>query len=76
MTRDAQDKAVHLAQHYFALIARKAGVSWDADNDIEIELMVVYMIDAAKAAVRDEIECEMRAHLDDAPHIYPDGSTS
>ena len=28
-------QSVHLAQHYFRLIAEQAGVKWDGDNDTE-----------------------------------------
>jgi hypothetical protein len=45
---EAQRRAVELAQHYFRLIAQQAGVPWDSDNDVEVELMVGLIIDAAR----------------------------
>ena len=56
--RDAHDRAVHLAQHYFRLIATRAGVPWDGDNDTEIEVLVDSIADTARAEVR-----ELRAGL-------------
>jgi hypothetical protein len=53
---EAQQQAVRLAQHYFRLIAQKAGVPWDGDNDVEVELMVCQIIDAARAGVRRELD--------------------
>src|SRR6266496_3353648 len=55
---DAQRRATDLAQFYFRLIAQRAGVKWDGDNDTEVDLMVGYIIDAAAA--------RLHAPLDDA----------
>ena len=52
---EAQRGAVHLAQHYFRLIAQRAGVPWDGDNDVEVELMVCQIIDAAAAGLRGQL---------------------
>ena len=46
---EAQRRAVELTQHYFRMIAEAAGVPWDGDNDVEVELMVACVIDAARA---------------------------
>jgi hypothetical protein len=53
---DAQQQAVQLAQHYFRLIAQRAGVPWDGDNDVEIELMVSFIIDSAAAGLRSQVD--------------------
>ena len=52
---EAQRGAVHLAQHYFRLIAQRAGVPWDGDNDVEVELMVCQIVDAAAAGLRGQL---------------------
>ena len=53
---EAHRRAVELAQHYFRLIATAAGANWDGDNDVEIELMVGYIADAAAAGLRDQLD--------------------
>ena len=52
----AREDAIHLAQFYFRLIAQRAGVNWDSDNDAEIELLVCHIIDAAQRDLRDALE--------------------
>ena len=52
---EAQRRAVELAQFYFRRIAEAAGANWDGDNDVEIELMVCHIIDAAAAGLRDQL---------------------
>ena len=52
---EAQRKAVHLAQHYFRLIAQRAGVAWDSDNDSEVDLMVGCIIDAVAEELRGQL---------------------
>jgi hypothetical protein len=52
----AREDAVHLAQFYFRLIAQRAGMNWDSDNDAEIELLVCHIIDAAQRDLRDALE--------------------
>lgn len=42
-----RDKAVGLFQHYFAMIARQAGMSFDGDHYTEVEIAVEHVIDAA-----------------------------
>jgi hypothetical protein len=53
---EAQQQAVHLAQHYFRLIAQRAGVPWDGDNDVEVELMVSCIIDAVAAGLQAQFD--------------------
>ena len=53
---EAQRRAVELAQFYFRLIAERAGVAWDADNDSEIDLMIGCIIDAATAGLQAQLE--------------------
>ena len=52
---EAQRQAVHLAQFYFRRIAEAAGATWDGDNDVEVELMVCQIIDAAAAGLRGQL---------------------
>ncbi len=52
---DAQGRAVSLAQHYFRLIAERAGMTWDGGNDTEIELMVCCIIDATTAGLQAQL---------------------
>ena len=53
---EAQRRAVDLARFYFRRIAEQAGMTWDGDNDVEIELMVSFTIDAATAQVRGQLD--------------------
>jgi hypothetical protein len=53
---DAQREAVKLAQFYFRRIAESAGWSWDSDNDVEIEIMVSHIIDAAAVPLRGQLD--------------------
>jgi ketosteroid isomerase-like protein len=53
---EAQRQAVELAQHYFQLIAKNAGVTWDDDNATEVEMMVSFIIDAAAEKLRPQLD--------------------
>lgn len=53
---EAHRPAVELAQHYFRQIAEQAGMAWDGDNDVEVELMVGYVIDAAAARLAGQLD--------------------
>jgi hypothetical protein len=53
---EAHRRAVALAQHYFRQIAEQAGMNWDGDNNTEVELMVGYLIDAAAARLRGQLD--------------------
>jgi hypothetical protein len=53
---EAQAQSVHLAQHYFRLIAEQAGVKWDGDNDTEIRLLVENIIEAAAGELRAQLD--------------------
>jgi hypothetical protein len=53
---EAHRRAVELAQHYFLQIAEQAGMKWDGGNDVEIEMMVSYAIDAAAARLRGQLD--------------------
>jgi hypothetical protein len=50
-TYDPVPVAVQLAQEYFRIFARHAGMPWDHGNDIEVEILVVAIIDAARKTV-------------------------
>jgi hypothetical protein len=53
---EAQRRAVDLARFYFRRIAEQAGLIWNGDNDIEIELIVSFIIDGARADMRDRLD--------------------
>jgi len=53
---ETRRQAVALAQHYFRQLAVSAGMNWDGDNDTEIELMVSFIIDAAAAGPRSQLD--------------------
>jgi ketosteroid isomerase-like protein len=53
---EARRQAVELAQHYFRLLAKNAGASWDDDNATEIEIMVSHIIDAAVERLRPQLD--------------------
>lgn len=53
---EARRQAVELAQHYFRLIAKNAGATWDDDNATEIEMLVSFIIDAARTEMRDQLD--------------------
>ena len=40
--------ATSLLQHYFRLVAERAGVQWDSDNDAEVEAIVEALLTAAR----------------------------
>ena len=44
---DKAPRAKHLLVHYFRLIAQRADIRWDGDNDAEIEDVVDLIIEAA-----------------------------
>lgn len=46
--------ATHLLKHYFRLVAERAGVQWDGDNDVEIEAIVDGIITAAVHQVAED----------------------
>jgi hypothetical protein len=52
---EAQRRAVELARFYFRRIAEQAGVAWDGDNDVEVELMVEDIIAAAAGELRGQL---------------------
>lgn len=47
MKQSHEDRAKELAKYYFQLIAERAGVEWDSDNDAEIECLVNAIISAS-----------------------------
>ena len=47
-----REEAKRYFTYYFGLIARKAGVNYDSDNDAEIEKAVDLIIDANKQEER------------------------
>lgn len=46
----AQERAEYTLLHYFRVIAKKAGLPWDHDNDVEIRSIVTDLLDASKEA--------------------------
>lgn len=43
-----REEAKRYLVYYFRLIAERAGLNWDSDNDAEIEVAVDLIIDASK----------------------------
>lgn len=43
-----REEAKRMMKYYFGLIAKRAGVTWDSDNDVEIEAIIDLIIDASK----------------------------
>jgi len=44
---DNERRAKDLAKYYFRLIAVDAGIEWTSDNDVEIEELIDFIIQAA-----------------------------
>ena len=57
---EAQRQAVHLAQFYFRQVTERAGATWEADNDVEVEIMVGHIIDAAAERLRPQLDDVIR----------------
>ena len=53
---DARRRAVELAQFYFRQTAESVGWTWDGDNDVEVELMVCNVIEAAVERLRPQLD--------------------
>ena len=68
----AWDEAADLLIFYMRRVWEQAGLGWESDNSAEIRNLVDHLATAAREQADDEI----RAHLENAPHIYADGSTS
>lgn len=45
---DKAEKAKQLLRGYFKMIAEKAGIRWDYENDCEIDWIVKLIIEAAR----------------------------
>lgn len=43
-----KQEAKHLLTYYFRLIAKRAGVNWNSDNDAEIEQIIDAIFDEIK----------------------------
>jgi hypothetical protein len=64
---DKAAKAKELLRHYFRLIAQRAEIHWDSDNDAEVEDIVDFIIGAAVE------RSEMRSvHTPSMPTFEPD----
>lgn len=50
-----RDRAVNLAQHYFELLANRAGLKWESDNRAEVEAMVDDIVMAAVEEVKAQL---------------------
>jgi GTPase involved in cell partitioning and DNA repair len=53
---DNKERAVRLMSHYFETVWKKAGIRWDADNFVEMETLVEFLIDAAKDETRERVK--------------------
>lgn len=49
-------QAAHLLKYYLRMIAVKAGVNWDSDNDAEVDAIVECILNAARQQAHEEIE--------------------
>jgi len=49
-------QAAHLLKYYLRLIACRAGVNWDSDNDAEVDAIVECILNAARQQAHEEIE--------------------
>ena len=48
---DTRTRAKAMLGYYFRLIAERAGVNWDSDNDAEIERALDELVEAADAVI-------------------------
>jgi len=49
-------QAAHLLKFYLRMIASRAGVNWDSDNDAEVDAIVEGILNAARQQAHEEIE--------------------
>ena len=68
----AWDAAADLLIFYMRRVWEAAGLDWESDNSAEIRNLVDRLFDGAREVVNEE----MRAHNENEPHIYRDGSTA
>lgn len=57
--QQAEARATQLLTHYFSLIAQRAGVRWNSDNDIEVGEIVSLIFDeirSAESRVQDQLD--------------------
>ena len=64
----AAERAERLLAHYMLIVWERAGLTWSEDNDAEIGLVIDNLMEAVDDAIR--------AHREDEPHFYADGSSS
>lgn len=67
-----QTEAASLLTHYFRTVFEAAGLEWNSDNTGEVEQIVHQLA----AAAREQAEAEVRAHNENEPHLYADGSSA
>jgi len=68
----AADEAADMLIHYFRMLGGVSRTDWDPDYSAEIRNAVDRLMDAARDIAQEEI----RAHCENDPHLYADGSTS
>lgn len=61
-----KDKVAELLAFYMRRAWEAAGLGWDSDNEAEIYELAETIADLAREAVRE--------HVENAPHLHPDGS--
>lgn len=49
-----QDNAAKKLKHYFQLAFQKSGLTWDSDNDAEIDDLVDDLIRAVKQSIEND----------------------
>jgi hypothetical protein len=62
-----RDRVTGLLTHYLRTAFRGAGLNWDADNEAEMNILA--------DALHEMVDDAVREHAEDAPHLYPDGSS-
>lgn len=64
----ASERVASLLSHYIGMAFRASGLGWDSDNESEMEGLAEAIVEVAAEAVREHVENE--------PHLHPDGSRS
>jgi hypothetical protein len=68
----SRTQAENLLVHYLRTVWEKAGLRWEGDNDAEVRSIVDALAEVATEAANHSV----RQHQENAPHLYPDGSSS
>ena len=58
-------EAKRMMEHYMRTVWESAGLKWDYDNSAEMQIIIDYIVDAAKEEVKKEMKNELRGLLGD-----------